>query len=79
MTTIIDLINAAEADDIPHTKGPWTYRDGGIWGRDGFLVAAVTVEDNQHIQRDGFADANGRLIACAPAFYAAVQLAVKEL
>lgn len=48
-----------------HSPGPWSFRNGGIWSADGFLIAAINIEDNQHIQPKGFAKANGRLLAQA--------------
>lgn len=48
-----------------HSKGPWQLKNGGIWSADGFLIAAVNSEDNQHLQPKGFAKANGKLLASA--------------
>lgn len=51
--------------------GPWTHKNGGIWAKDGALVAAVAKDE-------GIAtDANARLIAAAPQLYHAARTALQ--
>ena len=49
-----------------HTEAPWIYKHGGIWGPDGFLIAAITREDNQENHPPEELEANGVVLAAAP-------------